>query len=65
MNVIRTFLDREPAMFMGLSLGIVGCALPFAVVPLRRRLGGQTYTWSDKGYPCAKNGYVFTRQKKE
>ena len=52
-------------MFMGLGLGIIGCALPFAVVPVRRRLGRQTYLWSDKGYSCAKNGYLLNQPKRD
>ena len=51
------------AMFMGLCLGVTGCALPFVVAPIRRRLGGQTFLWSDKGYPCEKTGYVISKPK--
>lgn len=50
-------------MFMGLCLGVTGCALPFVVSPIRRRLGGQTYLWSDKGYPVEKTGYVISKPK--
>ena len=52
-------------MFAGMTLGVVGCALPFVVVPIRRRFGGKTYLWSDKGYSCDKNGYVLNQPKLE
>lgn len=52
-------------MFMGLTLGVVGCALPFVVVPIRRKMGGATYLWSDKGYPCATNGYILNKPRAE
>lgn len=50
-------------MFMGLCLGVTGCALPFVVSPIRRRMGRDTFIWSDKGYPVEKTGYVISNQK--
>ena len=50
---------------MGLTIGTVGCVLPFAVVPLKRKLGGKTYLWSDYGYSCSQNGYILNKPKDE
>lgn len=50
-------------MFMGLCLGVTGCTLPFVVAPIRRRMGGQTFLWSDKGYPVEKTGLVISKSE--
>jgi len=52
-------------MFAGLTLGVVGCTLPFVVVPIRRRFGAHTYLWGSKGYSCDKNGYLLNQPKLE
>lgn len=61
---LRIAVPHRLAMFFGLTLGVVGCALPFAVTPIRRAMGKPTYLWSDKGYSCQENGFVLNKPKR-